>query len=653
MASSVTGGGNPFVGGAQQRNLAPPGVGGAIGSANTRVSAPAAGVAPSQIKSARPNEGSNIGIPYSRLVPLNTSNKLFMKKDDGRMEWRTETEDLRATTVAFILGVRNKNMSAGRKVLEGIEEAPGYQGHNVAYQPSIMPGMPGTERFQQLCSLEYLQMYFEQVLADKTINLREPYGQIDGAGDADPKGLNAVLAKLDPISKSTGPVGAHLAAVAYAENMGLAVGAAGNPALSDNNTLLNLQDIAMKSGLDGSEAAQGGDDDKKSYQGIFARDFGPFLKGKGAATQLVNCTEGNLPFKYGNGMAQPFSVSRNAGDDLAFSVLDTLLMDQGFTDWRPDGIVLSKGVNDPSDKLSDEYLEARDGQLYNIRVQGPAITTSWTGERSLETLPLDKVFIVLVADCWFNIDTLPAADKLLLQDGGLRTEAARKAYNELREREFKKGLDEADFMVKQKAAYTGTGTGETTVLANFRLQVSTSSQMINHSTYSAKGNNGATKSGYKRPRLEGMSRMGLKLSDTVGEYVVGGWQMGQVLDTSASRAAMPQGSNIGVRTAPNSAALNVNVNVSWYTADRMCRSFNNAEGTVRTRFDGRKEAPKNPVNMQVDAAGFKNAVTAETAAKAKAAAAKVAKEAAEAKRAAEAAAEAAKAAAAAKAQTAK
>jgi hypothetical protein len=54
-----------FAGGAQQRNLYPPGVGGAIGSANTRVSAPVAGVAPTPIKSARPNEGSNIGVPYT------------------------------------------------------------------------------------------------------------------------------------------------------------------------------------------------------------------------------------------------------------------------------------------------------------------------------------------------------------------------------------------------------------------------------------------------------------------------------------------------------------------------------------------------------------------------------------------------------------
>ena len=56
-----------FAGGAQQRNLAPPGVGGGIGSANTRVSAPVAGVSPGQIKSALNNSTSNIGVPYTRF----------------------------------------------------------------------------------------------------------------------------------------------------------------------------------------------------------------------------------------------------------------------------------------------------------------------------------------------------------------------------------------------------------------------------------------------------------------------------------------------------------------------------------------------------------------------------------------------------------
>ena len=92
------------------------------------------------------------------------------------------------------------------------------------------------------------------------------------------------------------------------------------------------------------------------------------------------------------------------------ALLDAKLLENGLTDWRPDGIVLSKGVNDPSDKLSDEYLEARDGQLFNIRIQGPAVGTAWTGERSMEVLPLDKVFVVLVADVWFDADALTDED---------------------------------------------------------------------------------------------------------------------------------------------------------------------------------------------------------------------------------------------------
>jgi len=69
MASRVPGAntGEAFIGGAQTRNLAPPNVvGTGIPSANTSVGAPVGGVNPSQMKQARPNEGSNIGLPYTR-----------------------------------------------------------------------------------------------------------------------------------------------------------------------------------------------------------------------------------------------------------------------------------------------------------------------------------------------------------------------------------------------------------------------------------------------------------------------------------------------------------------------------------------------------------------------------------------------------------
>ena len=516
------------------------------------------------------------------------------------MEWRTETEDLRATTLAFILGIRGDytGKNAARPIVDGSTPAPGYAAHNVAYQPKIMPGMPGTERFQQLCSIEYLQMYFAQVLSNKTIDLSQA-------------NLADLIEGLDDSSKTTGPIGAYRAAKKYADGLNL-VGA-GNPSLrnGDNTTLLNGEDIALMSGLAGSEAAVA----DPSFQGIFARDFGPFLKGKGTATRIVSCTKDNVQDVWNKGAAlvdqktaQPFSMSRNAGDDLAFAVLDALLTKEGLTDWRPDGIVLSKGVNDPSDKFSDEYLEARDGQLYNIRVQGPAVGTNWTGDRSLETLPLDKVFVVLIADVWFDDNAGgPSAEAAAQKPASMVADPDGPAgtmiseYELIRRTALRNGgvpMDEAQFKADQEAAYMGN-LNEKTVLCNFRVQVSTSSQMVNHSNFSSKGNANATQKGFKRPRLEGMSRMGLKLCPKFGEYVVGGWQIGQVLDTSASRAVMPQGQLMGVRTAPNTSALNINVQISWWTADRLARAFNNPEGTVVTRFNANQRVlPKAPVNLQ-------------------------------------------------------
>lgn len=462
------------------------------------------------------------------LVPLQHRNALFAPKYGNQADFtgqygnhvkkslRTETEDLRPMTLAFVLGLRGG--IAGQQVPEllgaGGENPPVYNGHNVGIQPAIMPGMAGTERFQQLCSLEYLHAYYDNVLSGKVVEL--------------------------------------------------------------DNPMTNPTDLAkLVKGLQGSEAA----DAAEVYQGIFARDLGPFLKGKGGKTALVNCTHKNLPQQVGrdgngrNITVQPFAVSRNLGDDVAFERLEATMAAQGLTDWRPDGIVLSKGVNDPSDKMSDEYLEARDGQLYNLRVQGPAVGITWTGERSMETLPLDKVFIVLIADVWFNkkiyeMKSKAAVDQYrkdradaLAATGGERFDAS--VYEGLQVDAFKGDL------------------AETTTLCNFRVEASTSSEMINYSQFKPKQK---APPGAKKRRLEGRSRMGLDLCQEFGEFIVGAWQIGNVMDTSASRAAMPQGSNIGVRTAPNTSALNINVNIGWWSADRLARAFNNADGAITPRY---------------------------------------------------------------------
>ena len=130
------------------------------------------------------------------------------------------------------------------------------------------------------------------------------------------------------------------------------------------------------------------------------------------------------------------------------------------------------------------------------------------------------------------------------------------------------------------------GNSERTRLCNFRVRLATSSQMINYSSLrfgrdktQVLGNERISRDEFAR--VPNQSRMGLRLGTKCAEYIVGGWCIGNVLDTSASRGTMPgTGSNIGVRTAPNSMALNINVQIDWWDADRMWRCFMNKEALI-------------------------------------------------------------------------
>ena len=67
---------------------------------------------------------------------------------------------------------------------------------------------------------------------------------------------------------------------------------------------------------------------------------------------------------------------------------------------------------------------------------------------------------------------------------------------------------------------------------------------------------------------------------------------------------MPQGASLGIRSAANSAAMNINVNISWYNADRLYRSFNNTESELNQRFESGRRRPRNPVNLQTSKETF-------------------------------------------------
>ena len=770
LQSAVGRGNNPFIGGSKTPNAPPPAMRGSIAPANTGVSSPEGGVAPGQPMFARNNRGSNIGIPYTRLVPLGnarfglTGTPYTQGSDPSihdmaygsgtaglKKDVITETEDLRATRIGFIHG-RRRRAGAGNDNTIGLDAYERGQDVNGIYkndfQYMLAPGMPGTERFQKLCSLEYLQRYFAHAFKPGvdtiTIGSLELPVKMDVNGVPEKDGGGALT---DTNQNSWWTSGLLRMVLRHQDTQGFSpeglldvLNTAAGGALRGSLHAGDIGDIGKAFGLPDSPMDA---DYPVLRQGIFVHDTSPFLRGKGITHEMVRCTKyRDAPQKVFDAPGpverhvQPFSVNRCLGDEVAFDMLERALEDLGVTDWRPDGIVLSKGANDPSDKLSDESFDVRDGQLYNMRIQGPALSTTWTGDPALEVLPLDKVFIVIVADVWFkglpegkltnrlkdaaagqelnnkveaveaeeaaqttNLNAVKAAAALAmptlqkaLEDANTarraldpavpadalqipaadqniqdakdaidaenqkitdaQTELANaytvtnaaytgdafaspeayaqakrqieqakralrnsrkstdpeldwnnqadvqnaiKALKDMQERGYLAARDAEiqvdmittatieEFRREAEEFYKNAGDeSKDTVLTNFRVRTATSSQMINYSPLRFDGagrqdvDTGGTPDQYRKVYYS--SRMGLALTDDMGEYIIGGWCIGNVLDTSASRAVMPgAGSNIGVRTAPNSMAHNINVQIEWWDADRMWRSFCNVQ----------------------------------------------------------------------------
>ena len=658
LIGNVNSGNNPYAGGSKTPNAPPPNLGGSIPSANTG-NAPIQGVnPPGQPFYARNNEGSNIGIPYTRLVPLagrkyvtglvvpatggagpvngtrwlsgtGAAPPVNMEGTNDRqrlggMQTITETEDMRATKIGFILGRRT--VGTGGSAIKPKERGDNDESYeygnedysyflsgtdgvngvvNVGQDPNgaqfhgwLAPGMSGTERFQKMCSLEFLQGYFATVLRNKKIPLN---------------GL-VVPSQADMIASN--PAG-----IAFRQHSGYnaefvaSFAAQKIPSTTAAASITNVPDFAPMLGEAKSDLANAGAAARK--QGVFVRDEGPFLRGKGITNEMLNGTVGGFPSSgsapYGVQRAA-YRVSRNIGDEIAFDMLDKAMEEAGLTDWRPDGIVLSKGANDPSDQLSDEFFEARDGQLFNMRIQGPAHTTTWTGDPAMEVLPGDKVFIAIVADVWFDISKLTSkfADIKTWLDS--KSSADWNKYAAARDKYFSEELLTEDrlgaFLTEGKKVFRGAS--EESVLTNFRVITTTSSQMINYSPF--KWTNSTDPAAPTKRRqavdrapnnetvtlIQGASRMGLRLGELGGEYIIGAWQIGTVLDSAASRAVMPGGSFMGVRTAPNTMAHNVYVNIGWWSADRLWRTYMNVEGTVKPRYIKSDAKPTHGVNLSPD-----------------------------------------------------
>jgi uncharacterized membrane protein YgcG len=288
--------------------------------------------------------------------------------------------------------------------------------------------------------------------------------------------------------------------------------------------------------------------------GITTDDDGPFLCGNVRDRRLVAVTTKQ-------GRSTKMMMSTGVKDTMLFQYLEHMLMNAGVFDWTPDGIVDSKLSQ--GDRLLDDELDSRDGELYNVTVGGPAVSSSWAGDYNREVMPLDKVFVVLVADVWHG---LAKADT----DTNYKTAwKTAKEYKEAKEAAMKDPKDPTE---------------DKHILTNMRVRLVTSCEMINHSYKKANKDNTDT--------VDPTSRMGLMKSNKVSEYIIGGWCVGTVMDTAASRA-ISTGMNLmgAVKRPRTSFACNVNVNVKWWSADKLYRSYMNVQGLVRARYDLPKGIP--------------------------------------------------------------
>ena len=273
-----------------------------------------------------------------------------------------ETEGLFAGKIAFILGRRGKQYDSNTVSITDTDAAnQGVPFRSANTLSKFAIGGADINTMQRMCSFEYLHRYFFQLLKTKIIVLGStPANPLVTDDDSIP----AMLNRHRPLLKTFGALNVD------GKKILSEIAAKSNETLKLDNDLLDSLETC----------------------GIFAADDGPFLRGKSLEVGVVKI------YKGGSNSLSAKNIATAIGDNIAFSRLQALIAERGAADWTPDGIVHSKLSQ--GDAALDEELDSRDGMLFNVTVKGPNVTSSWSHNRYMLTQPLDKVFVVIVADVW-------------------------------------------------------------------------------------------------------------------------------------------------------------------------------------------------------------------------------------------------------------
>ena len=384
-----------FRGGSRTAAGTPTAVGGGIAPPGSGGGTPTA-VGGSQIHEARNNRGSNVQIPYCRVVPLHGGAAPdTLKAEDRKLrdlrvhavngEPKLEYDGLNTGELAWVLGRRFQpvtNADQGDLDENKLDETASLSQRRV-YQAGGGAGR-GVDRMQRLATTGWVEarMVSKEVREAQIdlhrINLTSPYALAMHAGLAQNETFLAGSTALD--------------AADVAHSMAIA---------SKTGTV----DKATSAFTLATSAEQ--------LQGVFMFDRGPFLRGMQASGAAVGLNAAP-------GLFAEQHVARNLGDALAFAGLETELRRRNIFDWTPDGVVLSAGDEGP-DPINSVSLDAKSARVYNVAVQGPAVTTSWrinvdtgptVGGWALDAQPGDKLFVCLVADVSFKLSEPPASTRL-------------------------------------------------------------------------------------------------------------------------------------------------------------------------------------------------------------------------------------------------
>ena len=615
--ATVTPNSDGFRGGSRTILGRPDLVSGTLAPANVAASV-LGGVSPGEQRAARGDRGTNVTIPYARVVfhsgattalpRVGESDASPLVGLNGVMpstESISETDYLGAGTVGFVLGRRGTGYDTNVAAVMGLDTQEGTasrlfsRDQDRLAQFALVGGGVDTNTAQRMCSFEYLESYFFHVLRKKVVDV----------------GTVIVPDESKVIKRrfKNGNVPANVVI---------------------DNMVPSGFDVDVAAGAMFTSAAPRIFTGAAKKQGVFVGDFGPFLRGYTIDRRRADGTRLAVGF----------------GDQIAFDVLQQRLMKEGLCDWTPDGIVHSKLSS--GDAATDYEMDARDGQLFNVVVKGSAICVSWTYDRYRDIMPGDQLFLVLVGDVWEeNRTTANAHWPTVNPDEKYKTDkdaafaavtarvtavaTAQTAYNttiaalkatlatavnarnslapgstqaevtaadqdlDAAKRAFKTasdtavgtlvGVQELDTSryYEQEATAKLTGASTEACITNIHPRLITSTEMMQYSAVTKPTN-----------EADRTSRLGLRASNTCREYIIGGWSIGNVIDNSATRP-IENRSALGVaKRNKTSHACNVLVNVRWWSADRMYRNFMNKEGALRSRFDASKKVMKSTENMR-------------------------------------------------------